>query len=105
MSDPNPVPAATTEGDETTTATGGETVAPAMVLPSMVAPLAVKESINPEGAGVRAYLEQTVVPLLLQGMNQLVKERPVNPVEYLALYLLKHNPEKPTDADAPASSS
>ena len=39
---------------------------------------------------IRAYLDQTVVPLLLQGLSALVKERPPNPVEYLANYLLKH---------------
>jgi protein dpy-30 len=29
----------------------------------------------------------------MQGMQQLVKERPEDPVEYLAAYLLKHNPK------------
>merc|ERR1739838_1167558 len=29
----------------------------------------------------RAYLDQTVVPILLQGLSQLAKERPPNPVE------------------------
>lgn len=38
----------------------------------------------------KEYLEKTVIPLLLQGMNALVKERPPNPVEYLAVYLLEH---------------
>lgn len=39
---------------------------------------------------VRAYLDETVVPLLLQGMSALVKERPDDPVEWLAMFLLKH---------------
>ena len=43
---------------------------------------------------IRAYLDQTVVPILLQGMSQLVKERPPNPIEYLATYLIKNNPQK-----------
>jgi protein dpy-30 len=43
---------------------------------------------------IRAYLDQTVVPILLDGMSELVKERPANPVEYLAAYLLKHDPQK-----------
>lgn len=68
---------------------------------------------------IRAYLDQTVVPILLQGMSQLVKERwvgvpggaakaardvycsrrrPANPVEFLAHYLIKNNPMKPTGA-------
>jgi protein dpy-30 len=43
---------------------------------------------------IRAYLDQTVVPILLTGMSQLVKDRPANPVEYLAHFLLKNNPMK-----------
>uniref|UniRef100_UPI0001AB2939 Protein dpy-30 homolog n=1 Tax=Homo sapiens TaxID=9606 RepID=UPI0001AB2939 len=38
----------------------------------------------------RAYLDQTVVPILLQGMAVLAKERPPNPIEFLASYLLKN---------------
>ena len=36
---------------------------------------------------IRAYLDQTVVPILLQGMSQLVRDRPANPVEFLSNYL------------------
>jgi len=43
---------------------------------------------------VRAYLDQTVVPLLLQGMSELVKARPDQPVEWLAHFLLNNNPNK-----------
>ncbi|KAF1336642.1 Dpy-30 like protein, partial [Globisporangium splendens] len=42
---------------------------------------------------IRAYLDQTVVPILLQGMSALVKERPANPIEWLAAYLIKNNPQ------------
>jgi protein dpy-30 len=42
----------------------------------------------------RAYLDQTVVPLLLQGMAELAREKPDNAIEYLANYLLKHANEK-----------
>ncbi|MFH4973322.1 hypothetical protein AB6A40_000031 [Gnathostoma spinigerum] len=37
----------------------------------------------------RQYLDQTVVPILLQALGALAKERPQNPIEYLANYLLK----------------
>lgn len=47
---------------------------------------------------VRSYLDQTVTPLLLQGMAELVKRRPDDPVEYLAAYLLKNNPHKHADS-------
>ncbi|XP_027034733.1 protein dpy-30 homolog isoform X4 [Tachysurus fulvidraco] len=38
----------------------------------------------------RAYLDQTVVPILLQGLSVLAKERPPNPIEFLATFLLKN---------------
>ena len=46
---------------------------------------------------IRQYLETSVVPILLQGMQTLVKERPNNPVEFLAAYLLKNNPQGPSN--------
>jgi len=36
----------------------------------------------------RAYLEQTVVPVVMQGMAELAKERPENPLEFLGNYIL-----------------
>jgi len=56
---------------------------------------AVQEKMNLQALPIRAYLDQTVVPILLDGMSALVKERPPNPVEWLATYLLKHNPQNP----------
>lgn len=47
------------------------------------------DKLNLQALPIRAYLDQTVVPLLLDGMSSLVKERPPNPVEWLAMYLLK----------------
>lgn len=49
----------------------------------------VEDKLNLQALPIRAYLDQTVVPLLLDGMSCLVKERPPNPVEWLATYLLK----------------
>jgi len=43
---------------------------------------------------IRAYLDQTVVPILLEGMSELVKERPSNPIEWLARYLVQHDPQR-----------
>jgi len=61
--------------------------------------MAVQNKINLQALPVRSYLDQTVVPLLLQGMAVLVKERPDNPVEYLAAYLLQNNPQRDSSAD------
>lgn len=56
---------------------------------------AAQDKLNLQALPIRAYLDQTVVPILLDGMSALVKERPPNPVEWLASYLLKHNPQNP----------
>ncbi|KAA6315575.1 MAG: putative dpy-30 protein [Streblomastix strix] len=58
------------------------------------AALSFQNKIDINALPIRAYLDQTVVPLLLQGITALVAERPANPVEYLAAYLLKHNPQR-----------
>mmetsp|Transcript_27855 Transcript_27855/g.52993 ORF Transcript_27855/g.52993 Transcript_27855/m.52993 type:complete len:106 (-) Transcript_27855:721-1038(-) len=58
------------------------------------AAMAVANKLNMQALPIRQYLEQSVVPILLQGMQALVKERPNNPVEFLAGYLLKNNPQK-----------
>lgn len=58
---------------------------------------AAQEKLNLQALPIRAYLDQTVVPLLLDGMSALVKERPPNPIEWLAAYLLKHNPQNPSN--------
>lgn len=38
----------------------------------------------------RAYLDQTVVPILLQAMSQLARERPTKPITFLAEYLINN---------------
>lgn len=38
----------------------------------------------------KQYLDQTVAPILLEGMKALAKERPQDPISFLASYLLKH---------------
>lgn len=43
---------------------------------------------------VRAYLDKTVVPILLQALSECSKERPQYPIEFIANYLLENNPDK-----------
>lgn len=38
----------------------------------------------------KQYIDQTVAPILLEGLKSLAKERPADPIQYLADYLLKH---------------
>lgn len=59
----------------------------------------IHTKINTQAMTVRQYLEATVVPILMQGMQALVKERPEDPVEYLAAFLLKNNPNKKTEKE------
>ncbi|UJR23706.1 hypothetical protein I4U23_026687 [Adineta vaga] len=52
-----------------------------------------KQKVDVSTLPTRAYLDQTVVPILLQGMSQLARDRPAKPIENLALYL-QQNKEK-----------
>lgn len=49
----------------------------------------------PKGAqgSTRHYLEQTVVNAVMQGMAELAKERPNNPLEFLGNYLIEKSKE------------
>nr|VZI12268.1 unnamed protein product [Spirometra erinaceieuropaei] len=38
----------------------------------------------------RPYLDRTVVPVLMQGLSFLAKERPPNPIGALANFLMQH---------------
>lgn len=49
-----------------------------------------KPKLDLQALPTRQYLDQTVVPILLQALSTLAKERPPNPIEYLANYLLKN---------------
>ena len=53
-----------------------------------------KQQQNINSLPIRAYLDQTVVPLVLQGMAEVAKERPENPIKYLAEFLMKHANDK-----------
>ncbi|CAK8692556.1 protein dpy-30 homolog [Clavelina lepadiformis] len=56
------------------------------------------KTVELQSLPTRAYLDQTVVPILLSGLSTLAKERPPNPIEYLAAYLLKNKDEFKTGA-------
>ena len=43
------------------------------------------------------YLDKTIFPLLLEGISWIIKEKPKDPVEHLAMFLLKNNPKNSTD--------
>ena len=41
----------------------------------------------------RQYLDQTVVPILLEALGALAKDRPKEPIDYMINYLQKHKNE------------
>lgn len=56
------------------------------------------EDINepvPRGQKARDYLDASVNPTLLKGLTELCKQKPAEPMIWLADWLLKHNPYKP----------
>ncbi|KAI8828832.1 Dpy-30 motif-domain-containing protein [Chytriomyces cf. hyalinus JEL632] len=47
--------------------------------------------LQPQSLPPRSYLEQTVVPVLIEGLKCVAKERPQNPTEFLGMFLLKNS--------------
>ena len=56
--------------------------------------LAPPPRVSPHALPTRAYLDQTIVPLLLHGLEAAAVDRPKDPVEYLAAYLISNNPQR-----------
>ena len=86
--------------DETATPAQVQAPDPADVAAALKANDDVQNAMHVQSLPIRAYLDTTVVPVLLDGMSALVKERPPNPVEWLATYLIKNNPQGSTNHQA-----
>eukprot|EP00405_Crypthecodinium_cohnii_P044447 CAMPEP_0206584402 /NCGR_PEP_ID=MMETSP0325_2-20121206/35698_1 /ASSEMBLY_ACC=CAM_ASM_000347 /TAXON_ID=2866 /ORGANISM="Crypthecodinium cohnii, Strain Seligo" /LENGTH=96 /DNA_ID=CAMNT_0054091547 /DNA_START=66 /DNA_END=356 /DNA_ORIENTATION=- len=68
-----------------------------------------RPALSTQDMPLRQYLDTLVVPSLLPGLNAVAEERPENPVEWLAYYLLKNKDKAPaaeatqgTEASPPA---
>ena len=55
----------------------------------------IPESIPLRSLPRQDYLRKTVVPILLESLSLIIKERPEDPIESLAMYLVKNNPNTP----------
>ncbi|XP_041987269.1 protein dpy-30 homolog [Aricia agestis] len=64
-----------------------------------------KSRIDLNALPTRQYLDQTVVPILLQGLSALAKERPPDPINYLAAYLLKNKTTFDNNSNAPSNNN
>lgn len=49
----------------------------------------------PSNGEAREYVQEELKGLLLSGLTELAKQRPANPIEWLAQYLLNNNPRSP----------
>jgi protein dpy-30 len=48
------------------------------------------DSVETKSMSSKAYLDQYVVPQLLPALTALTQERPPNPIDFLANYLITH---------------
>ncbi|KAL6740873.1 hypothetical protein Aduo_014183 [Ancylostoma duodenale] len=74
-----PAPSAPPAASATAPAAPAATAAPAAPAQPRTAP----------AVPTRQYLDQTVVPILLQALGALAKERPENPIDFLINFLIK----------------
>lgn len=55
--------------------------------------------INVNALPTKAYLEASVVPTVMRALTEVCEARPDNPLEFLAYYILKHNPNRKTPTE------
>ncbi|XP_034666396.1 protein dpy-30 homolog [Drosophila subobscura] len=77
------------QNSSATAAGTGAPLAQAAAAASVQQPTIKKPS--PSSLPTRQYLDQTVAPILLHGLQALARERPTDPIQFLASYLLKHS--------------
>ncbi|GIY31725.1 uncharacterized protein CDAR_47231 [Caerostris darwini] len=53
----------------------------------------------------RPYLDATVVPILLQALSSLARERPNDPIQFLADFLIRNKAQYSQNAAEPETSS
>ncbi|XP_003743324.1 dosage compensation protein dpy-30 [Galendromus occidentalis] len=63
----------------------------------------MKNDVEMASLSTRQYLDTTVVPILLQALSALAKERPTSPIEFVANFLLKHKSNYEGGQTAPAA--
>lgn len=64
---------------------------------------AKKSRVDVQSLPTRQYLDQTVVPILLQALSCLAKERPADPISFLAGYLIRNKSQYDNGASPPTS--
>ncbi|PYI13321.1 hypothetical protein BO99DRAFT_438335 [Aspergillus violaceofuscus CBS 115571] len=80
--------AAATPTNTTTTTTAAATAAAAAATSA-----ANGSQIRPGGAPARVYMNEKIVPYLLEGMKSVAKEQPPNPLRVLGEFLIQKSNE------------
>ena len=55
--------------------------------------------ISKQALPTKMYLESTVTPTLMMALQEVAEARPENPLEFVAYYLLKHNPNRKQNSE------
>jgi protein dpy-30 len=56
--------------------------------------------INVNALPTQAYLDATIVPTVMRALHEVCHARPDNPLEFVAYYILKHNPNRKSGAES-----
>ncbi|XP_035207278.1 protein dpy-30 homolog [Stegodyphus dumicola] len=64
-----------------------------------------KPRVDYNAIATRPYLDATVVPILLQALSALARERPPDPIQYLADFLIRNKAQYSQSIDLPDGSS
>ena len=50
--------------------------------------------LNVNNLPTKHYLEQAITPTVMKALTECARARPENPLEFVAYYILKHNPDR-----------
>lgn len=67
---------------------------PAVGRAAEIAAMTKQAPLSVHNLPTKFYLEATITPTVLRALSEVVKARPENPLEFVAYYLLKHNPNR-----------
>ncbi|PYH48813.1 DPY30/SDC1 family protein [Aspergillus saccharolyticus JOP 1030-1] len=94
---PTPLPTTTTAtamAPDSTSANTPTADSAAATPTTAAAPAPANSSpVRPGGAPARVYMNEKIVPYLLEGMKSIVKEQPSNPLRVLGEYLIQKSNE------------
>ena len=67
---------------------------PAVGQAAEIAAMRQQAPLSVHNLPTKQYLEATITPTVMRALTEVTKARPENPLEFVAYYLLKHNPNR-----------